>query len=138
MVLGCLEPFKVPQRQVLIYIWQRDCDKLRSSHRWLIYRLLPQELPCMMHALLLLLLQLLLLAVATSGIEARISAVGAPLEVHAVSEEAVQLPQLIDPLVLGVMVERLVLLCRSFHNSLTVNSFKRSAICRCRLYSLLV
>ena len=122
MVLGCFEPFKVPQRQVLIYIWQRDCNKLRSSHRCLIYRLLPQELPCMMHALLLL-LQLLLLAVATSGIEARISAVGAPLEVHAVSEEAVQLPQLIDPLVLGVMVERLVLLCRSFHNSLTVNSF---------------
>ena len=46
---------------------------------------------------------------------------GAPLEVHAVAEEAVELPQLLDPLVLGVfmLVERLVLLLKSFHNSLT-------------------
>ena len=65
----------------------------------------------------LLLQLLLLLEVAAPGIEALIPAAdaGAPLEVHAVAEEGVQLPQLRDPLVLvGVLVERLVLLCRSF------------------------
>ena len=105
--MGHSDALKVPQRQILIYIWQRDRIKIRSSHRCLIYRLLPQELPLAMQSLLLQLL--LLLEVAAPGVEALVPA--APLDIHAVAEEGVQLPQLLDPLVLGVLVERLVLLC---------------------------